>query len=98
MEGEVITRQECTNSMQRVHTRIDEISNCSIEVKTSAKNIEKMVNDMHNIMFGSEKGEGLITRQSNLSQKVSGVYFFGGVVLVSLIGALVTIFIKEFHR
>jgi len=98
MESETITRQECTNSMQRVHARIDEINNSSIEVKTSAKNMEKMVNDMHNIMFGSENGDGLVTKQSNLSQKVSGIYFFGGVVLISVVGTLVTIFIKEFHH
>lgn len=98
MEEDIISRPECTNSMQRVHTRIDEISQCSIEVKISAKNIEKMVNDMHNIMFGSEKGDGLITKTSNLGQKVSGIYFFGGLVIASLVGTLITILVKEFHR
>jgi len=95
MPDESVTREECLTSMQRIHQRVDEISNCSIEVKTSAKNIEKSVCEMHKIMYGSESSDGIVTKVSNLAQKVAGLFWFGGVVIVALVSALVGIFIKK---
>lgn len=89
-----VTRQECNQSMQRLHERVDEISKCSIEVKTSAKNIESMVKDIHTCLYGDGR-DGLITKVSNLWQKVSGIFWLGGVVLIAAIGALVGLIFKK---
>ena len=93
--SEPIAREECTQSMSRVHERVDKISDCSIEIATSAKNIEKAVCEMHKIIYGNEKGEGLITKVSTLWQRVSGIYWLGGVIVVALIGTLIGMMFKN---
>lgn len=89
-----VNRQECNQSMQRLHTRIDEISRCSIEVKTSAKNMENMVKEIHSCLYGNGR-DGLITKVSNLWQKMSGIFWVGGVVIIAVIGTLVGLIFKK---
>ena len=62
---EEVLRNECNQSMQRVHVRIDEIRDSSIRTEESAKKIEKFVEDIHRSMYGNGK-DGLITKVSNI--------------------------------
>lgn len=87
--AESITREEYLKSMERIHSRVDTVERITAAIETSAKNIEKAVCDMRNLMYGSEKADGIITKVSNLWQKVSGIYWLGGVIIVSLIGTLI---------
>lgn len=87
--AELVTREECSRSMERIHSRVDTIEKITASIETSAKNIEKAVCDMRNLMYGSERADGIITRVSNLWQKVSGIYWLGGVIIVALIGTLI---------
>lgn len=89
------TREECRDSMTRVHERVDKVETTTASIETSAKNIEKCVYDMKNLMYGSEKANGIITRVSNLNQKVSGIFWLGGVIIIAMIGALVGLIFKK---
>ena len=92
--GDEVTRQECNQSMERIHTRVDEISKCSTEVKVSVKNMENIMTDIHKVMYGNGK-DGLVTKVSNLWQKVSGIFWLGGVIVVAVIGTLVGLIFKK---
>ncbi len=89
-----VTREECNQSMQRIHERIDEISKCSIKTEASATRMEAIMCDIHKVMYGNSK-DGLITKVSNLWQKVSGIYWLGGVIIVAVIGTLVGLIFKR---
>ncbi len=84
-----VTQPECKISMERVHTRVDGVEKTTAQIEVSAKNIEKNVCDMRNLMYGSEKGDGLITKVSIQGQKLGGLYWFGGVVIIALVGTLI---------
>ena len=92
---EPMPREECREAMTRVHERVDTIERTSAQIETSAKNIEKCVNDIKSVMYGSEKADGIITKVSNLNQKVGGIYWLGGVIIIAMIGALVGLIFKK---
>ncbi len=87
--------EQCSRTMDRAHSRIDTVEKITASIETSAKNIEKNVCVMAGLMYGSEKGDGLITKVSNLNQKVSGIYWLGGVVIIAFIGTLVGLLFKK---
>ena len=98
--GESIERSECQGSMQRMHEKIDEVidrvdatEKCAARVEQSASNIEKSVAKMEDIMYGSKDSAGIATKVSNLDQKVGGVYWFGGVIIVAFTSALAVVII-----
>lgn len=95
---DLVSHDECMRSMERIHTRVDKIENTATAVETSAKNIEKCVSDMKSLMYGSEKADGIITRVSNLGQKVGGLFWFGGVIIIGLVGTLISIAIAAIFK
>lgn len=94
MANEVNTEQ-CSRAMERAHTRIDTVEKITASIETSAKNIEKNVCAMASLMYGSEKGDGIITKVSNLNQKVGGIFWFGSVIIIALVGTLIGMIFKK---
>ena len=85
MDDDFVGRDEHQNALQRVHTRVDVVEKTTSSIETSAKNIEKNVFEMHRIMYGSESADGLVTKVSNLHQKMSGLYWLGSVIIIAAI-------------
>lgn len=86
-------RDKVDNSITRIHERIDSVEKTAVHIETSAKNIEICVNKMERVMYGNEDGDGIITKVSNLSQKVSGLLWLGGVIIVALVTSLTGVII-----
>lgn len=97
-----VTRSEClekekmvNGSISRLHGRVDVIEKSAAAIETSAKMIENCVCKMEKIIYGNENADGIITKVSNLNQKVSGVYWLGGVVIIAFIGSMVAMVFKK---
>lgn len=59
--SEPVTREECKDSMDRFHLRIDEIQKSVIRMEESTKRIEKFGEDIHKVLYGNGTSNGLIT-------------------------------------
>lgn len=101
-EGDPVSEQQCQNkekefreSLTRVHIRVDGVEKTTIQIEASAKTIERSVTAMHALIFGNEKADGLVTKVSNLNQKVGGLYWFGSVVIIALVGTLVSLLFRK---
>jgi len=94
MAGDV-TQDECRDSMTRIHERVDKIEGATVRIETAAKIMSDCVCKMEKVMFGDSSSDGIITKVSNLKQKVDGVYWFGSVVVIALIGTLVAVLFKK---
>jgi len=92
---EPVDREEYLNAIGRVHSRIDTVEKTTASIETSAKSIEKSVCEMHKIMYGNAGADGLVTKVSNLKQKLSGIFWLGGVIIIATIGALVGLIFKK---
>ena len=103
---DVITREECSGkekdfrlSLERVHGRVDLIEKTTVSIDTSAKIMSASVCKMEKVMFGDQNADGLMTKVSNLGQKVSGAYWLGGVtitaLIVSLVGTMIAFIFKK---
>lgn len=92
---ETITREEYNQSLERLHSRIDKIAETGIQIETSAKSIQVSVDKICNCVYGTNGKDGLITKVSNLWQKVSGIYWLGSVIIVAVIGTLVGLIFKK---
>lgn len=90
-----INIEQCSRTMERAHQRIDTVEKTTASIETSAKNIEKNVCAMANLMYGSEKGDGIITKVSNLNQKVGLVFWFAGIIVISFISSWMFILFKR---
>jgi len=103
---DAITREECNGkekdfrlSLERVHGRVDMVEKTTASIDTSAKIMSNSVCKMEKVMFGDENADGLMTKVSNLNQKVSGAYWLGGItisaLIMSLVGTLVAFVFKK---
>ncbi len=72
--GDPVLLLDCKSSMERIHARVDTVEKTAASIETSTQTIKKCVCTLTRIMYGSESGDGIITKVSNLIQKVSGVY------------------------
>ena len=97
-----VTREEClerekivNGSMSRLHGRVDMIEKSAAAIETSAKIMETCVCKMEKLIYGNESADGIITKVSNLNQKVIGAYWFGGVVIVALVSSLAAMFFRK---
>lgn len=93
--AEGVSAEQCGRTMERVHVRIDSVEKTTASIETSARIIEQSVCKMEKLMYGNENADGIITKVSNLGQKVGGVFWFGGVVIIALISTLVAIIFKH---
>lgn len=93
MEG--ITREEYNQSLERLHSRIDNIDKTTTRIEISAQSIKESVDKMFNCIYGTNGKDGLITKVSNLWQKVSGIYWLGSVIIIAFIGSLVAMIFKK---
>lgn len=91
MPDDFVKREEYQGAIERVHNRVDTVEKTTAQIETSAKNIEKCVCKMEKIMFGDQQADGLITKVSTLGQKVGGLYWLGGVIIVAIITSVVGI-------
>ena len=89
-------KKEVGNAIVRIHTRVDLVENTTTAIKISAENIEKCVCRIEKIMYGDQNADGVLTKVSNLGQKVTeqdkkigGVYWFGSIVIIALVTSLV---------
>ena len=93
--SEFITRSEHNESTRRLHRRIDGIDKSSISIKISSENIEKSVNEMHSLFYGTDGRDGLLVKIATMFEKVSTnrrlIFLIIAPMLVAVIGA--TIFI-----
>lgn len=103
---DLITREECNGkekdfrlSLERVHGRVDLIEKTTASIDTSAKIMSVSVCKMEKVMFGDQGADGLMTKVSNLGQKVNGAYWLGGVtitaLIVSLVGTMIAFIFKK---
>jgi hypothetical protein len=90
-----VSIDQCLKTTDRIHSRVDTVEKTTASIETSAKNIEKCVYDMKSLIYGSEKSDGIVTKVSLLNQKVSGIYWLGGVVIIAFIGTLVGLLFKK---
>ena len=102
MSNEPVSREECqeekknvNNAIIRIHERVDKVENTTSEIKVSAKNIESCVCRMEKIMYGDQNSNGVLTKVSNLGQKVNGVFWLGSVVIMATITCLVALIFKR---
>ncbi len=89
-----VNTEQCNRSMERVHIRVDTVEKITASIETSAKNIEKCVYDIHKILYGNGS-DGLVTKVSINEQKINGVFWFGSVIIIALIGTLVGLLFKR---
>jgi hypothetical protein len=92
--SEPVSREEYQISLSRIHDRVDKISQDTAQIVTSARIIETATQRMQETVYGNGK-EGLVTKLSNLSQKVGGIFWFGSVVIIALVGTLVGMLFKK---
>ena len=88
-----ITRQEYNQSLERIHTRIDDIQKTAIQIETSAKHIEESVKDMHKVIFGDGRN-GLIAKVTKLFERVSLHTKIIVGALLAIIGGFVTLVVR----
>jgi len=65
-----ITREEFNQSLNRIHSRIDEISKTGTQIETSAKLMKESVDKMCDCVYGNGKS-GLMSRVTALFERVS---------------------------
>ena len=71
-ENTFVTHKEHNESISRLHSRIDEIKESSIRQEGSSKRqeessirIERFGKDIHDVIYGTDKTDGLLTRVSS---------------------------------
>ena len=90
--SEPITREECTQSMGRLHQRVDEIKESVTRIEESSKRLEKFGEDMHKVIFGNGQ-EGLITKITKLFERISlHTKIITGTVLAIIAGFIGLVF------
>jgi len=82
---DLMKRQECNQSMQRVHERVDTIFQDVAEIKICAKIIKESVQDMHKVIFGNSR-EGLITKISNIFVTLKIHFWLISIIIIGLFG------------
>lgn len=82
---EQVTREECVQSVNRIHLRIDDIKESAIRIEESSKRVENCVNEMYKILHGNGK-DGMIVKVSLLLEKVGVNRKLVFTVLFALIG------------
>ncbi len=99
---EPVTRIECMEKERehkeafvRVHDRVDKVEKSTASIETSAKIMSDCVCKMEKVMFGDQNADGIITKVSNLKQKVDGVYWVAGVTIAAIIVVLVGVAMKR---
>lgn len=65
---EPVTRSECKESMDRFHTRIDEIQKSVIRMEESTKRIEKFGEDIHKLLYGNGNNGFITTTAKKFTQ------------------------------
>ncbi len=65
-----VDRQECRQSMDRIHIRIDEIQKSVVRIEESAKTMQKFSEDIHKVIFGNGN-DGVITKIARMFERVS---------------------------
>ena len=100
--SEPVSREECqeekketSDAIVRIHDRVDKVENTTTAIKISAENIEKSVCRIEKIMYGDQNADGVLTKVSNLGQKVGGLFWFGGVVIIALVTSLVAVIFNK---
>jgi len=82
---EEVTRQEFTESMRRIHTRIDCINASSIRMEESSKRIEISVDKVCKEMDGNGR-DGIKTKVSNIFTVLKIHFWLLSLVFVGLLG------------
>src|SRR3990167_9207314 len=97
MEDAFVDRGECSDkqkehkeAIERVHNKVDAIEKTTSSIETYAKIISEGVEKIEKVMWGDQNADGLVTKVSNLNQKVSGVYWFSGIVVTALVVSLIS--------
>lgn len=83
---EYVERSEFNQSLNRIHTRVDEIAKVGIQIETSAKIMEKSVSDMHTIIYGNGGKKGLKEKFSAIISAINIQWYLLGLVIAGLIG------------
>ena len=68
--AEPITRPEFNETVSRIHEKIDAIAKTAIQIETSAKMVEKIVEKMGECVYGNGK-EGITQKLTRLFERVS---------------------------
>ena len=100
--SEPVSRVECKESMDRFHTRIDDIQKSVIRIEESTKHIEKFGDDIHKLLYG-DGNNGFITtttkKFTQLFERISlhtkilvGTFFCG------VFAGLVAFFMKNIAK
>ena len=66
-----VTRPEFSESIARIHSRVDDIQKTVIIIEQSSKRIEKFGDDMHKVIYGNGGNNGLVIKITKLFERVS---------------------------
>ena len=80
-----IKREEYNKGQARVHEKVDKAIQASISIEAASKNIETMVNRMHEAMFGNGR-PGIIAKVYTLMSKTSTNFKLIMVCLTGILG------------
>ena len=87
MGDDFVGREEFGRSLERIHTRVDEISKSSTSTEISARYIAESVKAMHEIVFGNGK-PGILTRVATVCTRVCMQWWVLGIIIVCCGGLL----------
>jgi hypothetical protein len=84
--AEFVERDEFTQSLERVHTRIDKIAETGIKIETAAEMMEKSVNDMHTIIYGREGKDGMVSKVYGVYARINIQWWLLSTIILGLFG------------
>lgn len=86
MAEDYVEREEFLQSLERVHTRIDKIAETGIKIETSAKMMEKSVDEMHQIIYGKEGKDGVVSKVYSNIARINMQWWLLGTIIAGLFG------------
>lgn len=81
MAEDFVKREEYNRGQERIHSRVDEISKSTIEIKECSKSIKDDVKSMTTLLYGNGKN-GLITKIATMCSKVNHQWWVIGIILI----------------
>jgi len=80
-----VSREECQNSMARLHERVDKIAESSTKIETAANSIKESIDEMYTLMYGNGKN-GIITKIASIWTKINIQWCLLFLILTGIIG------------
>lgn len=80
------SKDECQKAMERIHSRIDTISNSAIEIKTNVVHMRDIVDKLYNIIYGNGK-DGLATKISRNADAHKVNFLIIRILITAILGS-----------